>query len=143
MKRATLAVAVLLAATTTLSCGSDTTRPPPTPVPGRLTVSLITPAPDDGAVILRLQGPSISDVTGRAGLQVYWRSISDGEATAIVVSDVIANGTTMLTFAVPDVRDAAAYSVSVLDAASTANEPRASVNGYGASVAVVPTGLDR
>ena len=114
------------------SCGDGDEEGPTGPVAGTLTVTLTTPFPDDGAVLLRIDGPGMTNVTSAAPT-LYSRFLetlqgNDDQVTAVFVGDVTSGP--LLTFRVPDAGAAASYEVTLLQAADRANQLRASTAGY-------------
>jgi len=110
--------------------GSDSTGP----VAGTVTVSLVTPNADDGAVLVTLTGPNLATVqAASSAYRVYWRLVSAGEVRAIVVGNLTAGA--VLTVNVDDVGKVGQYSGSVVEAASRSDVVRASVAGYGVTFA--------
>ena len=130
----TIAVCTLLSAT--ISCGDDDngSTGPPDPVAGTLTLSLDTPHADDGALLLRLDGPDITQVR-LAAPGLYLRFLEDQTGvTAVFVGDVTSGD--LLTFRVPDVSRSSAYNATMLEAADRSNALRASLAEY--TLAVTP-----
>jgi hypothetical protein len=111
----TAAMAFLLTA-----CGANTgTGPsnnaaPPTPTPGWLTVQLTTPNTNDGAVQLRVTGPSIDSIA----TDDRYRGVGQANASSadVIITGSIAGGT-VARFRVPDVNRAASYDARVIAAA--------------------------
>jgi hypothetical protein len=114
-----------------IACGGDKTTGP---TAGTVTVSLVTPNADDGAVLLTLTGPSLSNVqSAGSSYKVYWRVASASEVHAIVVGDLTAG--VVLTVDVDDVGKLGQYGGTVDEAASRTDQVRASVSGYGVTFA--------
>jgi hypothetical protein len=136
MRNTRIPVAIALCAllSTSISCGDDDNGPtePADPVPGTLTLSLDTPYGDDGAVLLRLDGPDMTQVALAAGL--YLRFLEDeSSVTAVFVGDVVSGD--LLTFHVPDVNRVSSYSATLLEAADRSNTVRGSLAEYTLTVA--------
>jgi len=126
--------AVVAAAVTMLLAGACADDPAAPPIPGMLLVSLNTPAADDAAVLLRVQGPGIQGVAStNSNHRLFWRLAADDEANVIVLGG-LASGP-VLTVQVPDVRAAAEYTVTVAEVAAANDALRASLEGYAATVA--------
>jgi hypothetical protein len=123
----TTAVAIALAAG--LACGRDDgTSGPDGPTPGFLTVTLTTPSTDDGALLLTVSGPDITQVAA-TDASLYFRHIEAGSTmTAVLVGNV--QGGTLLRFHVPDVAAAGSYSTTITQVADRGNARRASLAGY-------------
>jgi hypothetical protein len=113
------------------SCG-DGDEGPTGPVGGTLTVTLTTPNADDGALLLRVDGPGMTEVTSAAP-SLYSRFLEtlqgdDGEVTAVFVGDVSSGP--LFTFRVADLAAAASYEATLLQVADRTNELRGSTEGY-------------
>ncbi len=107
------ALAALLAAAMSLSCGDGLVGPaaPPEPDPGFLTVELAAPAAHrDIGVLLELEGPGIEAVRA-PGLEVY-ESEASGRRQVILAGSVQAGP--LMRFHVPDRNRLALYRVRVL-----------------------------
>ena len=134
------------AAGVTLSCGGSggdrtPTQPPPeqpaTPaqptapvaVPGTLTVRLVTPNADDGAILLEITGPApIADITAAVqGAVVHSRT--NGNTTRVAVFGSLAGGA-LVKFSVPDVNAAPQFTGQVTEVSDRASALRTSVGGY-------------
>ena len=139
MRRPLFRAAAVLAALALAACGGDGGGKPtpvdPDPVPGQLTATLATPSADDRALMLTITGPeAVTGVTAAgAGYAVFARP-ADATTVRVAVFGNIAAGA-LVRFSVPDVNRAAAYSVSVVEAADPANALRASLAGYAVTVA--------
>lgn len=137
---------VALIATTavvTLACGGGgddrtPTQPSPQPptqptapvaVPGTLTVRLVTPNPDDGAILLDIAGPApAADIVAvPQGAVVHSRT--NGNTTRVAVFGSLANGE-LLRFSVPDVKAAPQFTARLTEASDRASTLRTSVSGY-------------
>ncbi|PYP40637.1 MAG: hypothetical protein DMD48_02855 [Gemmatimonadetes bacterium] len=125
--RMALAAAVLLAAA---AC-SDSTTPQ---TPGVVTLSLVTPNADDGAMALVLTGPGITSIaSGSGAYAVYWRVVSPTEARVIVVGD-LSNGV-LATAQVAEANRLTGYHVGILEVATRSDAVRASTAGYAITLA--------
>jgi len=101
--RILVVIAMCALLSTSVSCGDDDngSTGPADPVPGTLTLTLGTPYGDDGAFLLRLEGPDMTQV-GLAAPGLYLRLLEDqAGVTAVFVGDVTSGD--LLTFHVPDV----------------------------------------
>ncbi len=115
-----LAAALCLASATLIAgCGGDSTGPPPEPQPqpGQLQVTLSS-GTAVGAVVLTVTGGAMSAPTAAAGATMY-HDLSGSTLRAVVAGSSLSG--TVLRFSVPDVRQAAGYSVNVEQAAGTTN----------------------
>ena len=134
------------AAGLTLSCGGSggdrtPTQPPPeqptTPtqptapvaVPGTLTVRLVTPNADDGAILFDITGPAPpADITAAVqGAVVHSRLV--GNTTRVAVFGALASGA-LVRFSVPDVNAAPQFTGQVTEASDRASTLRTSITGY-------------
>jgi hypothetical protein len=130
-RRRTL-VAIAAALTLAIACGDDGPGGPTGPISGTLALNLTTPNADDAALVLRLTGPGITQVSA-SDPSTYLYSSQDGATlTAVIVGD-LQNGS-VLRFRVPDVNAVSSHSGTVLEVADEANALRGSLAGYGLSV---------
>ncbi len=101
------------------------------PVAGTRTLTLTTPHSDDGAFLLRLDGPNLEPVASAAPayccrfLETF--SQSGDEVTAVFVGDV--GPVALITFRVPDASPAGTYEATRLALADRANVLRGSLAG--------------
>jgi hypothetical protein len=114
-----------------LGCGGGDSSGP---TAGSLTVSLVTPNSDDGAVLLTLTGPNLANAqSASSSYRLYWRLVSPGEVRAILVGNLTAGA--VLTVDVDDLSKIGQYSGTVVEAASRSDVVRASMAGYGVTFA--------
>jgi hypothetical protein len=128
---AILAALVLPAA---LSCG-DAPLAPHTPVPGALIVSLETNGVPAGAIVVRVKGEQIADVTALdAAHTIFIQQPGEagGEWQVAVVGTRVSGA--LFSFAVPDVTRPEAYAVALVEVADEANNVRPDIAGYRLSV---------
>ncbi len=128
--RILVVIAMCALLSTSVSCGDDDngSTGPADPVPGTLTLTLGTPYGDDGAFLLRLEGPDMTQV-GLAAPGLYLRLLEDqAGVTAVFVGDVTSGD--LLTFHVPDVNRISSYGATALEAADRVNELRGSLAEY-------------
>ena len=85
-------------------------------------------------MVLHVTGSSISSPIASGGTEVY-HDLSGGTLKAVVVGTSLAGE--VLRFSVPDVREAASYTVTVQQAAGNDNEPLAA-SGVTAEVGRIP-----
>jgi hypothetical protein len=118
-----------------VACSSDGNGdlPPTGPTAGTFAVTLTTPNPDDGAIVFRVNGPGITQVTNAVASH-YMHFDQAGTALTVVVVGDLADGM-LLTFRVPDVSSVSSYSATVLEVADRTNRLRETVGSYGLSVA--------
>lgn len=95
---------------------------------GSITFDLSTPNGDDGAVLLVITGPALSDVRpASAGYQLFWREVSATETRIIVVGDLVA-GRLLTAHAPPGA--ASEFTASVAEIATRTDMLRPSTAGY-------------
>jgi hypothetical protein len=109
----------------------------PEPTAGILTVQLETPHPDDGAVMLALQGNGIERVEPVNEDHHLFVLDSDGSAATPVlrialVGDELSGA--LIKFAVPDVQRVTEYYVELIQVADHDSRLRGDLSGYAASV---------
>ena len=121
--------------------GAAPTQPPPSgqptapvAVPGTLTVRLVTPFNDDGAILLDITGPApVTDIAAAAqGVVAHARS--NGNATRVAVFGSLGAGA-LVRFSVPDINAVQQYAVQVAEASDRASALRSSVTGYQLTIA--------
>lgn len=118
------------------ACGTGELTNPKTPdaaraTPGWLSLTFSTPRADDGAVQLMVAGPAL-DSLQLTGVQGF-ASVSGGTAR-LLVTGTIRSGA-IARFWVPDTRNAAIYTASVVEAAARGTYQLQDVaQGYGARV---------
>lgn len=113
-----LATSVLLAIG--VSCGDSGGGTAPPGTPGVATVSLVTPNPDDGAVIVTIKGEGLGAVTAASGsLVVFPRQVSATEVRVIVVGNLAA--APLFNIGVGAVNRLSSYSGDVNEVASRGN----------------------
>lgn len=100
--------------------------------PGFLTLTLNTPNADDGALLFRVVGGQVDSVVGGAMVQAGSYSIQPS-LTRVVVAGNIIDGV-VAQVAVPDVNDAASYSVIMEQVAVRNTNAQRSVSGYSIAV---------
>lgn len=128
-----LLIGAASAAALTACTGDGNGGPPPTgPTAGTFAVTLSTPNADDGAIVFRVTGPGITQVT-KAVASHYMHFDQSGTSLTVVMVGDLADGT-LLTFRVPDVSAVSSYSATVLEVADRTNELRGSLGTYGLSV---------
>lgn len=129
-RRWTRAAALLLVA----ACGGGDGSTDPQPQPGFLTVSLATPAADDGAIVLSVSGPgAMSQFASVAPATQLFARRNGTSQRVLLVGDL--NAGQLVRFHVPDVSAAAAYRATIVEVASRGNEVRASTASYSLTVA--------
>ena len=128
--RTLLRAAPLLAAALLSACDAGE---PAKPLPGELVVSLATPNPADGAMVVTITGPGAVGAVQAAAAGNVVRSRTQGATTSVAVFGAIAAGP-LVRIAVPDVRQAEGYTATVREAADPANALRPSLAGYALTV---------
>jgi hypothetical protein len=127
-----VAAGVLLAVTS--ACGEGTT-PPPAPISTTaLRLDLETPHSDDGAVVLTLRGPDVSNLQAASPAYLaYSRSDSGARAVRlIIVGDLKGGG--LGTVSVGPGHQLSDYSVTIDQVAARNDTLRADLSGYRVSV---------
>jgi len=114
------------------TCGGDGSTEPEGPTPGFLTVTLTTPSADDGAILLTVSGPDMTQLAPAHGSLYFRHAEGAGTATAVLVGDL--QGGALLTFHVPDVAAAGSYSAAITQVADRSSALRASLGGYALTV---------
>jgi hypothetical protein len=132
LKRALLLLALPLGAS---ACGESTAPPPPTPPasPTALRVDLQTPNPDDGAIVITLRGPGMSDIgAASSGYLTYTRATAGEETRVIVVGDLKAGA--LVTLAIAPGHQLSDYTALIQQVAARSDLLRADLSGYEVSV---------
>jgi hypothetical protein len=116
------------------ACGLTET-PPAIPPLSAVELNLQTPRTDDGAVVLTLRGPDVSNLqaASRGYLMYSWPTAPD-EMRIIVVGDLKAGP--LATLSVGSGHQLSEYSVIVDQVAARTDSLRADHSGYGVSVTV-------
>ena len=106
----------------------------PTAVPGTLTVRLVSPNTDDGAILLEITGPApMAELTPLSqGASLHARS--NGNTTRVALFGALDSGA-LVRFSVADVNAAPQYSAQVTEASDRTSALRASVSGYQLTIA--------
>lgn len=107
-------------------CGGD--GGPTGPEPGALVVNLTAPNADDAAILLRVIGVGITQVSAsQAG--TYLKVLQDGNTLTAVLVGNLATGA-LMRFNVPDVNALGSYSATIVQVADEKNALRALLAGY-------------
>jgi hypothetical protein len=114
------------------ACGGDDSSGPEGPTPGFLTVALATPNADDGAILLTLGGPDMTQIAATDGSLYFRYAQGTGTVVAVLVGDL--QDGALLRFHVPDVGAAGSYSAAITQVADRGNALRASLAGYALTV---------
>ncbi len=115
---------LLLAACGSGPTGSSDVQPG---TPGWLTVELTTPNSDDGAVQLRISGPSVDSVVAASPYNGF--GLANGGSADVVLTGAIHTGS-VARFRVQDISRASQYSVAVTAAAQRGSYALRSIGGY-------------
>ncbi len=99
------------------------------PVPGPVVASLVTPAHDDGAVLITLTGTTFTDIKPASGAYTVWSRVVSATEVRVIVLGTLAAGP-LFTAQVPDTRAVQKLSGGVLDVANRSDVAAASLNGY-------------
>ncbi len=131
LKRILIPMAALFALGT--ACSDGGVAPPAAPT--ALRVDLKTPHADDGALVITLRGPGMSNLApASSGYLVYTRVTSPQETRVIVVGDLKAGA--LLTLDIASGHPLADYSASIQQAAARTDVLREDLRGYEVSVTV-------
>jgi hypothetical protein len=149
MKLLRLAVLTLSVATAAIACTDSTNPtpppppvpppppPPPAPPPGSAIVTLTTPVADDGAVVVRVQGPGLTTLqTASSGYTFYSRLAGEQDARVIVLGNLV--GGPMFTFKMATGASAADYTATLEQVASRADALRAAHTNYSLTITATP-----
>lgn len=106
----------------------------PTATPGTLTVRLITPNTDDGAILLDITGPApVAELTALSpGASLHARA--NGSTTRVALFGALSSGA-LVRFSVPDVNAATQYGAQVTEVSDRSSALRATVSGYQLTIA--------
>ena len=119
-----------------VSCGGgDGPSAPPAEVaePGLLTAVLALPAGDDRAATVTISGPeAIGAIAAGNSAYVVHSRTNGTTAKAAVFGRLVAGP--LFTFAVPDKKKSASYTVTITEVAGPANELREQLAGYAVSI---------
>jgi hypothetical protein len=131
----TRAALILLSVAAIAACSDNAIAPPVSPL--ALQVALASPQSDDGAIVITLHGPDVSDVRAVSGAYLaFTRAAAVAETRVIVVGDVIAGP--VLTFTAGAGHRLAEYSATIEQVATRADALRGDVSGYGVTIASKP-----
>jgi hypothetical protein len=106
---------------------------PPEPPTGQLTVSLITPHSDDGALVFELRGTPVPDlVVADSAYWLYAEQVDSTTLRAVLAGDLAG---ALVTFEASDVNSPPSYTATVIEVADRLNRVRATVQGYALEIA--------
>ncbi|SRR6266513_1037487 len=112
--------------------------PPPPPLPlNSVVVSLTSPNNDDGAVVVTLQGPSVSTLQRSSSGYLLYSRTPGAQETRVIVVGSLATGP-LFTFAPAAGANLSAYSATVQQVADRADALRASTTGYTLTITAAP-----
>jgi hypothetical protein len=122
--------------------GATPTQPTPPPaqptvpaaVPGTLTVRLVAPDTDDGAIVLEITGPAPAAELMAASPGAVVHARTNGNTARVAVFGSLGAGA-LLRFSVPDVNAAPQYTAQVIEVSDRASALRSSVTGYQLTIA--------
>ncbi|MFL5578838.1 MAG: hypothetical protein ACJ8AO_00555 [Gemmatimonadaceae bacterium] len=126
------AFSLVAAAALAVACG-ESPNGPPTPVPGTLTVTLVTPRADDRAMVVRVTGPAGMTEVATANASYALHSRGTGTSFRAAAFGDLAGGA-LLRFSVPDVNRSAEYAATVVEVSDGANALRTDLAGYRLSI---------
>jgi len=117
----------LLGAATAAACSDNTIFPPRSATVVRL--DLVTPQTDDGALVIALQGPEVSNLAPASpGYLTYSRDHGPREARIIVVGDLKAGP--VLTLNIAPGHQLAEYTATIQQVATRSDALRDDLTGY-------------
>ncbi len=133
VRRSILKLALAALACGTAACTDSTTGPA---VPATAVVSLVTPSSNDGALLITLSGPGLSDIQpANSFVRIYWRLVTETEARVVVVGNLTAGP--VFTVRLSDARPER-YTASLGEVADRTNAMREALAGYTLTLAVAP-----
>lgn len=118
-----------------VSC-SDSPIAPPSPLLTSAVVSLTTPSSDDGALVITVRGPDVTDIQAVSSAHVVYPRYAAQEARVVIVGDVGAGP--LLTIRLSRAHALSEYSTSIEQVAMRNDSLRASTTGYQLSLSAVP-----
>jgi hypothetical protein len=119
----------VLALASLAACRDGTAPPPPSSSPRLLTIALQTAHADDGALVITLRGPDVTDIrAASASYLAYTRSVAPDEARIVVLGDL--SGGALLALEIGPGHQLADYTATVEDAATRADQLREDLAGY-------------
>jgi len=131
LTRRWLALAVACGVAT--ACGDTTVMPDPTPT--ALRVDLQTPHVDDGAIVIMLAGPDVSNLQSVApGQLLYVRESAPGERQVIVIGDLKAGA--LFTFSIAPEHHRSEYTAVIRQVALRTDLLRDDLSGYRLAVTI-------
>ena len=131
------AALTLFVGSAVISCSEGSIAAPPT-APTAALVSLVTPNTDDGALVVTLRGPDISDIQAVSSAHVlYSRHDATGhEARVVVVGDI--NGGPLVRITLGGGHSLSEYSASIEQVAMRNDSLRVTTAGYQLSLTAAP-----
>lgn len=126
----TLTTATLLAG---LACNEGPTGTPPAGGPLTLTVTLTTPADDDGAILFTVSGGTVEAPTAASPDQELFTRVTGVNALGVVVVGDLSSGA-VLEFEAPEGSDASSYTATMVQVADRGNRLRQDLSGYGLGI---------
>lgn len=129
LRFAALALFVIAAG---ISCSESPTAPAPTAA----VVSLTTPNTDDGALVVTVRGPELTDIQAVSSAHVVYSRYAPQEAHVIIVGDVGAGP--LLTVKLGAGHAISEYSASIEQVAMRNDSLRVSTTGYQLSLSAAP-----
>jgi hypothetical protein len=116
------------------ACGDGTTPPPVPTSPSALRLDLQTPSTDDGAVVVTLRGPDVSNVQAASPAYLAYSRSDSGtrEVRLIVVGDL--KGGALATVSVAPGHQLSDYAATIQQVAARSDSLRADLSGYHVTV---------
>lgn len=105
------------------------------PVAGDLTISLVTPNSDDGAIVVRVTAAESKEISSAiqvcSGCRLFMEKPSATEVRAVLTGDLVAGP--LLRIAVTDTKEPSSYTAQITGVASRTYQVR-SASGYSLTV---------
>jgi hypothetical protein len=126
-RKTLIALAIGIGAAT--ACSDSTVMPTPAPTPTALRIDLRTPNVDDGAVVVTVRGPELSDLQpASAGYLAYHRGATPDEMRVIVIGDV--KGGPLASLTIAPGHQVSEYSATIQQVATRTDALREDLSGY-------------
>ena len=118
------------------ACGEGATTPPVPSSPTALRIDLETPHTDDGAVVVTLRGPDVSNLQAASPAYLAYSRVDSGtsEVRLIVVGDL--KGGALATVSIAPGHQLSDYSATIQQVAARSDSLRADLSGYHMSITV-------
>ena len=129
------AALIVLSVAAIAACTDRAIAPPGSPL--SLQLALVSPQSDDGAVVITLHGPAVSDVQAVSGAYLaFTRAAGAEETRVIVVGDLLAGP--VVTFTAGAGHRLGDYSATIEQVATRADTLRGDLLGFGVTIVAKP-----